>query len=285
VKLRVLTYNIHKCIGGLDRRYAPERVRDTIAHYDPDVVMLQEVDDKVKRSSHHSQVDVLGEMLGLRHRTWFPNVQVRGGGEYGNAILSKFPIHETRNIDLTIPPRKRRSVLHALCRVQLPGHAKDKDGHAKDKDGHAKDKDGHAKDKDGGHGHGHGHQPHDHSLDHSRTLHFFNMHLGLAQYERKLQLQQFLESHPFAGLAHHTPVIVAGDFNDVWGTLGRLLQPSGFSGVARPLRTFPAYAPMRALDSIYVRGSAKLTHVQRAGLALARQASDHLPLIADISLE
>jgi endonuclease/exonuclease/phosphatase family metal-dependent hydrolase len=262
VKIRVLTYNIHKCIGGLDRRYAPERVRDTIAHYDPDVVMLQEVDDKVKRSSHHCQVDVLGEMLGLRHRTWFANVKVRSGGEYGNAILSKFPIHETRNIDLTIPPRKRRSVLHALCRVPL--HAAAKDGHAAPP---------------------HPGKPHDHAHDQTRTLHFFNMHLGLAQSERKLQLRQFLESHPFAGLAHNTPVIVAGDFNDVWGTLGRLLHPSGFAGVARPLRTFPAYAPMRALDSIYVRGSAKLTHVQRGHLALARQASDHLPLIADITLE
>jgi endonuclease/exonuclease/phosphatase family metal-dependent hydrolase len=242
--IRILTYNIHKCIGGLDRRYAPERVRDTIAHYDPDVVMLQEVDDRVKRSLHHRQVDVLGEMLGMRHRTWFPNVTVRAGGEYGNAILSKFPIHETRNIDLTIPPRKRRSVLHALCRIQVDGK----------------------------------------SGEHSRTLHFFNMHLGLAQFERRIQLQTFLESHPFAGLAHHTPVVVAGDFNDVWGSLGRLLAPAGFRGVSRPLRTFPAYAPMRALDSIYVRGDAHLGHVQRGQTTLARQASDHLPLIADVEL-
>ena len=215
MRIRILTYNIHKCIGGLDRRYVPERVRDTIAHYDPDVVMLQEVDDQVKRSSHHRQVDVLGDMLGLRHRTWFANVAVRSGGQYGNAILSKFPIHETSNIDLTIPPRKRRSVLHALCRVHLDGHRGD---HARSGD-------------------------HAHSGDHSRTLHFFNMHLGLSGAERKLQLQTFLESHPFAGLGQHTPVIVAGDFNDVWGTLGRMLAPSGFRSIGRTLRTFPAYAP------------------------------------------
>jgi endonuclease/exonuclease/phosphatase family metal-dependent hydrolase len=110
------------------------------------------------------------------------------------------------------------------------------------------------------------------------------MHLGLAGYERKLQLRTFLESHPFAHLDHRTPIIVAGDFNDVWGTLGRQLIPSGFRGVERPLRTFPAYAPVRALDSIYVRGTAALTHIQRGQVAVARQASDHLPLIADIEI-
>jgi len=63
LRLRLLTYNIHKCIGGLDRRYAPERVRDTIAHYEPDVVCLQEVDAEARRSQYHRQVDVLGDML------------------------------------------------------------------------------------------------------------------------------------------------------------------------------------------------------------------------------
>jgi endonuclease/exonuclease/phosphatase family metal-dependent hydrolase len=244
VKIRVLTYNIHKCIGGIDRRYAPDRIRDTVMHYDPDVVLLQEVDHEVPRSNHDKQVDMLGDLLKMRHRTWFPNVRVRGGGSYGNAILSKFLLSDTRNIDVTVPPKKRRSVLHAKYRVRLPGQR---------------------------------------GL-HTRTVHIFNMHPGLAGYERKLQLRTFLESHPFAHLDHRTPIIVAGDFNDVWGTLGRQLIPSGFVGVERPLRTFPAYAPVRALDSIYVRGTARLTHIQRGQVAVARQASDHLPLIADIEI-
>ena len=29
---------------------------------------------------------------------------------------------------------------------------------------------------------------------------------------------------PFRGLDEHTPIVVAGDFNDVWGNLGRLLE-------------------------------------------------------------
>ena len=117
--LRVLTYNIHKCIGGLDGKYRPERICEVVAHYDPDVVFLQEVDAGARRSRGDRQIDVLGSLLGLRHRAHAPNVRVLGGGEYGNGILSRFPLTDISNIDLTLPPKKRRSVLHARCRLRL----------------------------------------------------------------------------------------------------------------------------------------------------------------------
>jgi endonuclease/exonuclease/phosphatase family metal-dependent hydrolase len=242
MQLRVVTYNIHKCIGGLDRRFDPERVRATIAHYHPDLVLMQEVDNEVPRSRYHSLSELLGDLLGLRHRSWFANVQVRGGGEYGNAVLSRFPIVEAQNIDLTIPPRKRRSVLHARCRVRLPQGAQ-------------------------------------------RTLHVYNLHLGLSATERRQQLQRFLASHPFSHLDARAPILVAGDFNDVWASLGRdFLQPVGFRGLRRPIATFPAWAPLRPLDALYVRGRLELVEVHRAHLKSARYASDHLPLVADLRL-
>ena len=124
---------------------------------DADVLMLQEVDDGVPRSNHDSQVDVLGELLGMKHRSWFPNVDVRGGGRYGNAILSRYPLIESTNIDLSIRWKKKRSCLHGVIRVR-----------------------------------------HD---DVDRTVHVFNMHLGLARFERRIQLRMFLDSHPFAAPA------------------------------------------------------------------------------------
>jgi len=241
VKLRVLTYNIHKCIGGLDRRYDLERTAEAINHYEPDLALLQEVDAGARRSNGDRQVELLADRLGLTHFTWFANVRVRGGGEYGNAILSRFPLDDVRNIDLTVAPRKRRSVLHAVTRVR-----------------------------------------HEH---HERVVHVFNMHLGLAQSERRIQLGTFLDSHPFHGLHHDTPVIVGGDLNDVWGNLGELLAPSGFRGVDRRPRTFPAWGPVRALDSIYVRGRVRLLELARGETALAKRASDHRPLIAELELE
>lgn len=121
VRLRILTYNIHKCIGGVDRRYDPLRIAHVIARYDPDLVMLQEVDQHAQRTNADRQVDLLGDFLGFRHRIYFPNVRVRSGGAYGNAILSRFPLTNTTNIDVTVPPKKRRSVLHGRCRVRLNG--------------------------------------------------------------------------------------------------------------------------------------------------------------------
>ena len=240
--LRILTYNIHKCIGGLDRQYRPERIAETILHHHADIVLLQEVDEQARRSNRDRQVDLLGDMLGLRHRCYFPNVQLRTGGQYGNAVLSRFPVMEMTNVDLTVPPKKRRAVMHVRLRVRLGGRS-------------------------------------------TRTLHVYNLHLGLLGLERKLQLRRFLQSHPFRGLHHRTPVLVGGDFNDVYGTLGRkLLFPAGFSGNGTVVHTYPAFAPVRALDALYVRGDLRLHRLYRSRLPSARRASDHLPVIGEMEL-
>lgn len=240
MKLRVLSYNIHKCIGGLDRRYAPERIAQVINNLQPDVLLLQEVDDGAPRSNHDNQVDVLGDMVEMRHRTWFPNVGVRGGGHYGNAILSRYPLVEATNIDLSVRFKKRRSVLHGVIRVRHDG------------------------------------------ID--RTVHVYNMHLGLARYERRMQIATFLGSHPFASLHHETPIVVGGDLNDVYGGLGSLLEPAGFRGIERRPLTFPAWGPMRPLDAIFVRGPVDFLALNRCETELARRASDHRPLVADVQL-
>jgi endonuclease/exonuclease/phosphatase family metal-dependent hydrolase len=240
MKLRVLSYNIHKCIGGLDRRYDPGRVAEVIHKLDADIVMLQEVDAGVPRSNHDKQVDRLGDELGLRHRTWFPNVEVRGGGHYGNAILSRFPLIESTNIDLTWRFKKKRSVLHGVVRVR-----------------------------------------HD---DVDRTIHLYNMHLGLAGFERRHQLRTFLDSHPFSTLHNDTPVVVGGDLNDVYHGLSELLSPAGFRGIERRPRTFPAWGPVRALDAIFVRGAMDFVALARCDSELARIASDHRPLVAEVRL-
>lgn len=240
MRLRVLSYNIHKCIGGVDRKYQPERTSEVIRNLDVDVLMLQEVDAGVARSNRDKQVDVLGEMLGLKYRTWYPNVDVRGGGQYGNAILSRYPIIESTNIDLTLRFKKRRSALHGVIRVR-----------------------------------------HD---DVDRTIHCYNMHLGLARYERKRQLAMFLDSHPFANLHEDTAIVVGGDLNDVYGGLGELLAPAGFRGIDKRPKTFPAWGPLRALDAIFVRGQMDFVGLARCDTQLARQASDHRPLVAEVRL-
>ena len=46
-RFRLITYNIHRGIGGVDRRYRPERIIETLQRYRPDIVLMQEVDDGV----------------------------------------------------------------------------------------------------------------------------------------------------------------------------------------------------------------------------------------------
>src|SRR5206468_2107075 len=46
--MRLLTYNIHKGVGGSDRRYRLERAVAVIAAEEPDLVCLQEVDRHVR---------------------------------------------------------------------------------------------------------------------------------------------------------------------------------------------------------------------------------------------
>jgi endonuclease/exonuclease/phosphatase family metal-dependent hydrolase len=238
VHVRIVTYNVHKCIG-VDGRYDPERVVEVLRHHRPDVVLLQEVDDDAPRSRRHRQADLLADRLCLRERAWAGTVAVRGGGHYGNAILSRFPIVDFQKIDLSIPIKKARAALHARLRI---GTRK------------------------------------------RRTVHVYNLHLGLAHFERRIQLRRFFDTHPLRGLHRRAPVIVGGDFNDLWGTLGEsMLAPVGFRG-GPAVRTFPSYAPLRPLDSVYVRGDAHIAHVDRSRLPLARRASDHLPLVCDINL-
>ncbi len=75
-QFRIATYNIHKGIGGLDRRYQPARIAETLARYNPDIVLMQEVDDGVPRSRMHCQVEWFAEALEMRHHAFQRNVQL-----------------------------------------------------------------------------------------------------------------------------------------------------------------------------------------------------------------
>ena len=238
---RLITYNIHKGIGGVDRRYRPERIVETLAKYQADIVFLQEVADGVPRSRRHRQVDLLGDALGLRHRAFQPHVRLRKG-VYGNAILSRFPLSDLRSIDLTVPLKKTRRAQTAHCKISDAGHT------------------------------------------HSMLL--VNFHLGLAGFERRIQIRRFLRSNVLVHTHRDTPLIAAGDFNDVYGKLGKgLLEPAGFRPAVGKVKTFPAILPIRPLDRIYFRGRLELVRSFASRTAVARQASDHLPLVVEMCLE
>lgn len=105
-------------------------------------------------------------------------------------------------------------------------------------------------------------------------------HLGLRPAERRLQIQALLQRLQ-ATPEEHTKVLL-GDLNEwfLWGRPLRWLHRH-FSAMPAP-RTFPARWPLFALDRIWVNPQEKLTQVSVARSPLIRQASDHLPLVAEL---
>lgn len=94
LRLRVLTYNIHHA-EGVDRKLDLERIAQVINDTRPDIVALQEVDQGVERTDRVDQPAELSRLTKM-HVAFGDNIQF-GGGKYGNAILSRFPITSHRN--------------------------------------------------------------------------------------------------------------------------------------------------------------------------------------------
>lgn len=97
LQLRVLTYNIHHG-QGTDGKFDYERIARIISDLKPDLVALQEVDRNTNRASGIDQAKRLGELTGLRHA--FGAAMHFSGGEYGEAILSRFPLHDEKDYRL-----------------------------------------------------------------------------------------------------------------------------------------------------------------------------------------
>jgi len=100
-QLRVLTYNIHHG-EGRDGKFDYERLAKVITDLKPDVVALQEVDRKTRRSSGVDQAALLGKLTGMNSA--FGNAMYFQGGEYGEALLSRFPIDEVKAHHLPFRP-------------------------------------------------------------------------------------------------------------------------------------------------------------------------------------
>ena len=111
--MRVLSYNIHKGIGGRDRRYRLERIIDVIEQENPDLICLQEVDRNCRRSQFHNQPDILCEQFKPAARLYQLNVHLKCGG-YGNLMLSRWPFRSHHQISLRLGRRKPRGAQMAV---------------------------------------------------------------------------------------------------------------------------------------------------------------------------
>ncbi len=105
--MRLLSYNIHKGIGGRDRRCRLQRVIDVIEAENPDVMCLQEVAHNSRRSHFHDQPKLLADYFKLAAQLYQLNVHFKSGG-YGNLILSRWPLAVSHQISLRFNQKKPR---------------------------------------------------------------------------------------------------------------------------------------------------------------------------------
>jgi endonuclease/exonuclease/phosphatase family metal-dependent hydrolase len=90
--LRVLTYNIHHG-EGTDKQFDYKRLAAVINNLEPDIVALQEVDCGTERASGTDQAKLLAKLCHMHYA--FGQAMSHQGGQYGEAILSRFPIEKT----------------------------------------------------------------------------------------------------------------------------------------------------------------------------------------------
>ena len=93
--VRVMTYNIHSCIGSR-RCAAPDVTAEAILALAPDVVALQEVDEGRPQTGGMGQARFLGKALGMPFIHYWPSV-TRSGGSFGLAVLSRFEMRVLRS--------------------------------------------------------------------------------------------------------------------------------------------------------------------------------------------
>lgn len=113
-----------------------------------------------------------------------------------------------------------------------------------------------------------------------RAVRVIATHLGLLPGERRFQARRLLE---LLSADSDVPVILCGDINE-WFGIGRPLRwLNRRLGPCSRLRTFPAAFPVFALDRVWAT-RATLVRAAVHASATARQASDHLPLVAELEI-
>lgn len=240
-RLRVMTYNVHGCVG-MDGRILPERIARVIATLHPDVVCLQEVDVERRRSGGVDQAHAIAKALEMQFH-FHPSLRIEEE-QYGTAVLSRLPMRVLRAGPLPSPHGEQRGAIKVAVDTPL-GQAV-----------------------------------------------IVATHLGVLPRERRPQVagllrDGWLETDP------DVPLIACGDFNTLPNSpsyrqiTARLNDTQRAYAAAangrRPQATFPGRLPSARIDHVFVSPGLRVRQVEVGRGALARMASDHLPLVVDLS--
>lgn len=116
-RLRVATYNTHKC-RGMDGRIRPSRVAEVLQELQTDVIALQEVASLSGGRREQHQAQYLADAVGLRY--YLGETCKWRGATYGNVVLSRYPVKNIEVYDLTASRRQRRGCIR--CDLEIAPH-------------------------------------------------------------------------------------------------------------------------------------------------------------------
>ncbi len=122
ISLKVLTYNIHKGFSATNLRFILHEIKNSLRHIDADIVFLQEVHGERRISNQRfdnwpntQQFEFLADQV-WHHYAYGKNA-IYNSGHHGNAILSKYPIIEWDNINVSMLRSASRSLLHGVIHI------------------------------------------------------------------------------------------------------------------------------------------------------------------------
>ena len=244
---RLMTYNVHGCVG-VDGKLDVGRICAVIAHSRPDIVALQELDVGRARSGRVDQAHEIASRLGMRFH--FNSAFSVAEERYGDAILTRLPHRLVRSGALPTLPRsrlERRGAIWVAVEVEP-----------------------------------------------DVELQVLNTHLGLVPLEQRGQAVALLGPDWTSNPGWRGPAVLLGDFNATSRYAayrmftGRLRDvqrgPGGERLARRPARTFPSRLPVLRIDHMFLTPGVDVLDVHVAKGPLARMASDHLPLVADLTI-
>lgn len=115
-RVRVMTWNIHGAVGR-NPRFDLARVVELIRRWDPDIVALQEVDSRRALEGAANPFEYLPEALGI-HAIGARSI-TGTDGDYGQILISRFPIVAHDVHDISYPEREPRCAIRALLTTPL----------------------------------------------------------------------------------------------------------------------------------------------------------------------
>ena len=118
-------------------------------------------------------------------------------------------------------------------------------------------------------------------LNGSSTLRVVATHLGLRPAERREQVERLVKLFTWQ---EQDRSVLMGDLNE-WFLWGRPLKHlHRYFDATRAVATFPSRRPIFALDRVWTHPGSILRELKAHDSALARVASDHLPLVATLEV-